>query len=451
MPARIWSRATLLLLLAACGGDDTPVTIDAATVDAAPSDAAIPRVDAAPLGADVPWSRSPPGGRTPAQVPQLVALTFDDNFGLAHPEAVGGVTEIVEYLAGKTNPAGAGNAADFDGAPVRVSFYHTAIYMVEAGREVLGSRGEDAAGRNRAAWTAARIAGHEVGNHTVNHYNGGVVPLDPDDCCRARDWDVAGWAAEIGACKDVLTDPTTGIGARPDEVIGFRAPFLGYNDAAFAAMPGLGIVYDTSLPNCFDDDEDGSNCSWPYTLAAGSPDADVLARKLSTPDATIPFGFPDVTEHPGLWELPPTTLVLPPDEVAAQYGFSAGLRGRVASRAPLAYPTLFEATTGKIAGLDYSLLIDAALTPAEMAAVLKYNLDLHLSGNRSPLIFVAHGHLYTYSTPSDNPDTPSLAVRDARWAAIRDFVEYALTRPEVRLVAGKDIQAWVQAAAATPL
>jgi peptidoglycan/xylan/chitin deacetylase (PgdA/CDA1 family) len=442
-------RVVVTVVLAACGGDDTPgALIDAAAIDAPPPDAV--RFDAAPLGTDVPWSRSPPGGRAPADVPQLVALTFDDNFGLAHPQAVGGVTEIVQYLDGKTNPAGAGKTADFDGAPVRVTFYHTAIYMVEAAREVLGSRGEDVAGRNRAAWTAARVAGHEVGDHTVNHYNGGVVPLDPDDCCRARDWDAAGWAAEIGTCKDILTDPETGIGARADEVIGFRAPFLGYNDSAFAALPGLGIVYDTSLPNCFDDAEDGTNCSWPHTLAAGSPDADVLAAKLSTPDATIPFAFPEVTEHPGLWELPPTTLILPPDEVAAQYGFTAGLRGRVAALAPLPYPTLFEAATGKIAGLDYSLLLDAALTPPEMAAVLKYNLDLHLSGNRSPLIFVAHAHLYTYSTPSDNPDTPSLAVRDARWAAIRDFVEYALAKPEVRLVAGKDVLSWVQAAAASP-
>ena len=34
-------------------------------------------------GADrLAWSASPPGGRSPSSVPQFVAITFDDNFGL---------------------------------------------------------------------------------------------------------------------------------------------------------------------------------------------------------------------------------------------------------------------------------------------------------------------------------------------------------------------------------
>jgi hypothetical protein len=157
--------------------------------------------------------------------------------------------------------------------------------------------------------------------------------------------------------------------------------------------------------------------------------------------------FPKVTSHPKVWELPPTTLIIPPDSVATQYGFKPGMRNRIAKKGSMPYPSVYEPSSGKIAGLDYTLLMDAGLTGAEMSAVLKYNLDLHISGNRSPIIFVAHSHLYTSSTPESNPDTPSAAERDARWKGLRDFINYALTKPETRIVAAKDVLAWVQKAA----
>jgi len=400
-----------------------------------------------PDGPGLPWSRQPPGGRLPSEVPQLVAITFDDNFGLADPAAVGGVDYIVDFFRDRHNPPGAGNADDFDGAPAHVTFFHTSIYVVDDSQVVLGGEhGEDHSGRNRAAWTAAFQAGHEAADHTVHHFNGGVVPLDPDPCCQARDWGYAEWRDEIAACRDTLIDPGIGIGAQLEDVIGFRTPFLGYNDHLFDALWDLGFAYDTTLPNCFDDVEDGGNCSWPYTLDAGSPDVEVLARKFSTPDASIPITFPEVTAHAGLWELPPTTLVVPPDSVADQYGFAPGLRTRVTARAPLPYPSLYEPSTGKIAGLDYTLLIDAGLTGDEMAAVLEYNLDLHLLGNRAPFIFIGHSHLYTYSTADDNPDTPSAEIRDERWGGLKRFLAYALTKPEVRLVAARDVLDWMQRA-----
>jgi peptidoglycan/xylan/chitin deacetylase (PgdA/CDA1 family) len=351
-------RLTFLALLAACGADT-----------------------------DAPTNREP----------QLVAITFDDNFGLADPAAVGGVDDVVELLHDRHNA---------DGTPARATFFHTSVYITD----------EDRDGRNLAAWTAAFEDGHEAADHTVHHYNGGVVPLDPDPCCQARDWDAAAWADEIGTCRDALG----AIGARPEDVTGFRAPFLGYNDHLFEALTDLGFAYDSSLPNCFGDDEDGTNCSAPYPLDDGSPDIEVLARKF--PDVA----FPEVTSHPGLCELPPTTLVIPPE-----------LRDGIPASMP--YPSLYEPSTGKIAGLDYTLLIDAGLTGDEMATVLQHNLDLHLGGNRAPLIFVAHAHLYAYSSAADNPDTPSLEIRDERFRGLARFVEYALSKPDVRLVTTREV------------
>jgi peptidoglycan/xylan/chitin deacetylase (PgdA/CDA1 family) len=365
------------------------------------------------------WSRRPPGGRNIKEVPQFVCITFDDNFGLANPAAEGGMNYIVEFYRGKKNA---------DGSPIKATFYHTSIYLVDESKKVLGGKnGEDHLGRNRKAWTEAFQQGHEAGVHTVNHFNGGIVPLDPDDCCRARNWNANQWADEIKSCKDTLTG-SEGIGAESTDVIGFRAPYLGYNDNLYTALSNLKFRYDTSLPNCFADDEDGTNCSWPYTLEKGSPDIDILAKKFSKT-----YSFPKVTSHRNLWEVPPTTLIIPPQ-----------LRDKIAKKGTLPYPSVYEASTGKIAGLDYTLLMDAGLNGAEMSAVLKHNLNLHLQGNRSPLIFVAHSHLYTYSTPTDNPDTPTAAIRDERWEGLTDFVQYALTKPEVRIVAVKDLIEWME-------
>jgi hypothetical protein len=350
-------------------------------------------------------------------VPQFVAISFDDNFGEAQAGAIGGVSAIVAHMNGKKNP---------DDSPALVTFFHTSIYMVDGAKTVLGGKqGEDIQGRNRAAWTAAFQAGHEVADHTVNHFNGGIVPLDPDDCCRARDYDVAAWKAEIGGCRDHLTDAADGLGVGADQVVGFRTPFLGYNDRLFSALVELGFLYDSTLPNCFADDEDGTNCSWPYTLHEGSPDIDVARKKFPA--------FAEVTHHPGLWEVPPTTLIVPEN-----------LRAKIAARAPLPYPSAYEASSGKITGLDYTLLIDAGLTGAEMAAVLKHNLDLHLAGNRAPLVFIAHSHLYTFTSADDNPDTPSAEVRAERWAGLVDYIAYAQSKKEVRLVRERDIVAWIQ-------
>jgi hypothetical protein len=405
-------------------------------------------VTAASLGAtehrstEALWSRMPPVGLEPAEVPQLVAVTFDDNFGLAVPGSVGGVRAIVKYYAGKHNPAGKGNAAEFDGVPIRTTLFDTSIYMVESSKRVLGgNQGEDQKGRNRAAWKSALAAGHEIADHTVNHFNGGGAVISQEDCCRTRDWGVAKWSAEIASCRATLTDPRFGLGAK--DVIGFRAPYLSYNDNLFTALQNLGFAYDSSLPNCFNDGEDGTNCSWPYSLDEGSPDADAFARRFKRSDPRV--FVPTIQRHSGLWELPITTLIVPPDSVAGRYHFRAGLRERIAAHAPFSYPSIYDAAAGKITGLDYTLLIDAGVTGDEMRAILEYNLDLHLSGNHSPLIFVAHAHLYAFSTPDDNPDTLTNADRKARWKGLTDFIAYALTKPDVRVVAAEDVLAWMRA------
>src|ERR1019366_7402621 len=333
---------------------------------------------------------------------------------------------------------------NFDGLPTRTTFFNTTIYMVPDSVAVLGGeRGNDQEGRNLSSWRTAFAAGEEIADHTVNHFNGGVASVGPDPCCRPRKWNVEQWTKEIMAAKDMLVEKG-GVGATPDDIIGFRAPYLSYTDALFDALATHGFLYDSTIPSCFGSDEDGSNCAWPYTLDAGSPDAVVLAKKFDSLSGGGAQQFPPVGAHPGLWELPPTTLVVPPDSAAVQYGFEPGLRTRIAAALGPRSESMHEPDIGKTLGVDYTLLIADKVTGDEMRATLEYNLDLHIHGNRAPLVFVAHSHLYAYSSPDDNPATPSDSVRQARWKGLTDFLNYALSKPEVRLVSARDVLSWIR-------
>jgi peptidoglycan/xylan/chitin deacetylase (PgdA/CDA1 family) len=352
--------------------------------------------------APVAWSQSPPGGLTPAQVPQFVAVTFDDGYGLENGGS-GGVNFIVDFMSARKN-SGGGNAGTFDGTPVRTTFY------------LSSSNGADAA--NRAAWTKAFKDGHEAADHTINHPNGGT--LDAGGTPPGR-FAITKWVSEIKGCRDALTGGG-GITATAADIVGFRTPFLGYNDNTFGALAQLGFSYDSTFPNCFGDGEDGGSCSWPHTLDAASKDAETLTRKA---------GAEAIKSHPGLMEVPVSTVFVP-----------AELRAKIPAKMP--YPSLWEPATGKLGGLDWTVLMDAKLTPDEMTTVLEHTLDLHLAGNRAPFVFCAHTFMYSYSSPGSNPDTPSVAVRDARWKALTAFLTYALSKPEVRMRPVKDIVAWMQ-------
>src|SRR5690348_4951197 len=67
------------------------------------------------------WSPHSAGGLAVETVPQLVSVTFDDNFGLEAPGAHGGVWDVLAYYAGRHNPQGSGDADNFDGEPIRTT------------------------------------------------------------------------------------------------------------------------------------------------------------------------------------------------------------------------------------------------------------------------------------------------------------------------------------------
>lgn len=346
-------------------------------------------------GAPLAWSETPPGLH-PVDVPQFVALTFDDNF------VAEGMTWATDFFRPLHNPAGTGYAGSFDGSPVRTTFFDNCVYLQDES--------------TRESWRTSVSDGHEIGNHTVSHAQGAAFTAEQ-------------WANEIAPCTSALVSPE-GLGIPSSALRGFRAPYLGYGPELFGVLASQGLKYDSSVQSCWGPAADGKRCSWPYTLDQGSPDALAVSARFATP--TVPAAS-------GLWEVPVSTLFVPPDELAAHYGFSPGLRQRIPT--DMAAPSYYDAASGRIAGLDVTLFVDAGLSAPEVLATLKYTLDLRLQGNRSPLVFVGHTHVYAGNYDAA-ANAPSAAERQG---ALESFVEYALAKPMVRLRPVGDIVTWMDA------
>lgn len=263
------------------------------------------------------------------------------------------------------------SSATYDGTPTRVSYFHTTSY--------------NTFGALTAAWEEAASKGHETGNHTKTHLNG-------------MNFNQQQWRDEIDSAHQHLLS-LNGI----SKLYGFRTPFLAYSDALFSVLREnqYSYTYDCSIgEGDGDDSATGMNLHWPYTLDWGSH-ADSA-----------------VSNHPRLWELPVYVLMVIPDHKLESYSLSAGssLINKLGST--------------KITGFDYNL-IEKGITGPELSALLKYNLDLRIAGNRAPLLFGAHAANY----PNEDHEYSK---------ALSDFLAYATSKPAVRIVPFIDIVRWME-------
>lgn len=129
-------------------------------------------------------------------------------------------------------------------------------------------------------------AGHEIAVHTVSHATSYESTREE-------------WIEEIAGLKALASR----LGHVPeDDIVGFRAPFLQYNEGSMQALHDLGMLYDGSVR------EYGNQWSsffshspaekiWPYTLDYGLGQA---------PDWV--HGDATAWEMPGLWEVPMRTI-----------------------------------------------------------------------------------------------------------------------------------------------
>jgi hypothetical protein len=194
-------------------------------------------------------------------------------------------------------------------------------------------------------------------------------------------------------------------------------------------MANLGIRYDCSIEEGAASKFNGSNFRWPYTLDSGSPghEESYYATQIGSLDP-----------QPGLWELPNHLVMIPSDAECPAYGIPAGLRAKIKSSITW--------VADRMTGLDYNLWYKesgtgAKLKKAELLAILKYNLDLRYNGNRAPFMFGAHSQFYLDDWATENSSETAANMR----AAIEEFIDYALSKPDVRIVPANSIIDWCRA------
>jgi peptidoglycan/xylan/chitin deacetylase (PgdA/CDA1 family) len=353
--------------------------------------------------------QKPPGGLSVEQVPLFVHFGTDDNpySGVEGSGGGGAMHFLTELFSSRANPPGSGDPRNFDGQQLHYSFYVNTIYIT--------SDGQEDPKFVKQSWKEALDRGHEIGVHTHSHPHG-------------REFSVGQWEREMQLCIDYLTKPE-GMGIKREQFTGFRTPFLEYGDHTFKAARNKGFVYDCSIEEGFQKDQDGRNFLWPYLLNHGSP-GNEATYKIE--------GIPRVREHPGLWELPVYAFIVPPDDQCEAYGVPQGLRAKFKSKVPY-----FEVDQGKVTGMDWNMWFQYGMTKAEFLATLKYTLDLRLQGNRCPLTVGLHSAIYA----DRSPEHPPGATIEERREALREFVDYALSKPEVRIVSAQELLGWLQSPA----
>jgi len=252
----------------------------------------------------------------------------------------------------------------------------------------------------------------EIGNHTYAHNHG-------------AQFSVGQWQQEIQSATDWIRKPwdpnedvnspnaANGIGWQ-EHLYGFRTPFLEYNDNTLAVVDEKGFYYDCSIEEGWQEDHDGTNYNWPYTLDHGSPGHEVL----------VEWGSKEpITNHPGLWELPVYPVIVPPE-----------LRDTMHSRV-----SWFDPASGKITGFDYNLWVSFSMTKTEFVKTLKYTLDQRLAGNRAPMLLGVHSDYY-----SDKYTGAPAATAAERRAAIKEFLDYARSKQAVQIVSYKHVLDWMR-------
>lgn len=355
-------------------------------------------------------------------VTQFVCFSSDDNgySGLAGSRSEGGLHWLTNLFQSRYQSMVKNG---FTGPPFHYTFYVNTYYLDPLWKDMAGSieqYREDPVYVKRA-WREAIENGHEIGVHTHSHPHG-------------RGLSVVQWEEEIERSIQILTAPwnpeetpenpdrEAGIGVARTDLVGFRAPFLEYDDNGMTAARLKGFLYDSSIEEMWrTEEETGGKVEGfrePYRLDAGLPDNDHL-----------------IGSHPGLWEIPVYDFLVPPDDECASYGLVPGMRDRLKKVKDYFLPEY-----GGITGMDWNLWNEFYLTPDEFLAVLKYTFDRHYETDRCPMTVGLHSALYTV-TPDMETELAAL-IRERR-AAVEAFIDYVLLKSDVRILSHRELLDWI--------
>lgn len=367
-------------------------------------------------------SDQPPFGLEPKQVKQLVAFTFDDNAysGLPGSGGEGGMKFILDLFAEHKN---------HDGSPIFGTFFLK-------GNNIDNNPLEDDS-FVKQIWHRALEEGHELEMHTYSHPHGLDVDWDDVPAKRVPIMSTEDWMAEHEKCYSVLEkpyDPTrkdSGIGLERSKIVGFRTPYLEYNDNVFTSVQKLGLKFEAAVEEGWQNDRHGSNELWPYTLDNGSPGETFVAEDFYASE-------PLIGKHPGLWALPMYVIIAPPDELCEKYGAKPGLRDRLAAE-----NQYFDKETGKVTGMDWTAWFEFFMSEDDAFATFAYTFDLHYEGNRCPYFLGFHTDIYSEKYEKYDLEDADPARLKAHGPERRNFVrrllEYILTKPDVQVVTAKQM------------
>jgi peptidoglycan/xylan/chitin deacetylase (PgdA/CDA1 family) len=331
-------------------------------------------------------SINPPGGLAANKVPQFVMFGFDDN---AYAD---GMNWVVNTLFG--------NKKNADGSPARATFFLIGGASTSQNSGVF----TDADGhQTEASWKNAFDKGHEIGNHTWDHAEGG------------QGWSTATWTTEATKSTNIIT---SSLGINKCQVAGWRFPYLQFNDSGFSAIQPAGLKYDTSIEFGYDwwqppgmtsgygssSPEYGKHMWWPFTLDHGL-------------DSSFSCCSKGVQAHPGMWEFPAHVFTRPDPQD----------------------PTHVRTVTG----LDFNVWTTRTNDPSvDFCGTLKYTFDQRYNGNRAPLNAGMHSDIYSaYNSTADGAFSDK---HDARRAALKCFLDYVLTKPDARVVSFKTVIEWMR-------
>jgi hypothetical protein len=343
-----------------------------------------------PATDNVAASIDPPAGLAADRVPMFVMFGFDDN---AYAD---GMRWVVDTLfAGKKNA---------DGSPARATFFLIGGAASSTDGGVFNPAGGQTEQDLIDSWKAAYAAGHEIGNHTWDHADGGDSRT------------LADWQPEIAKSNDFIR---TSLAVDQCQLAGWRFPYLHFDDFGFQAIQAAGIRYDASIEFGYDwwqppgmttgfgssSPEYGKHYWWPFTLDNGLDSSFACCSK-------------GVQPHPGLWEFPVHAFTRPDPSDNTK--------------------------VKTVTGLDYNLWqTKATVDPSvDFCATLKYSFDQRYHANRSPFNVGCHSDIYSaYNATDDNAFGNSAAERRA---ALQCFVDYVLTFPDARVVPFKEVIEWMR-------
>lgn len=189
---------------------------------------------------------------------------------------------------------------------------------------------------------------------------------------------------EIRRCDSILES----IGIPKSGIPGYRTPQLAVVVEVFKAVYKRGFLYDCTVEHHNGTAE--GRYVWPYTLENGWHGSAFGALSMS---------------FPGMWELPVHQFV--------------------------------NGTTG----FDYNAWTSGA-SGADFLNTLKSSLDFHMSTNRSPFFIGTHTDYYAKNNAYF--DGQAKASYTERRKAIADFIQYALSKPDVRIVRLVDVIHWMR-------